>query len=268
VSEGILDLLPPPADVRLSYGPDPSHFGDLRLPVGPGPHPLVIYIHGGFWRAHFDLSHAGHPCAALTAAGIATWNVEYRRLGNPGGGWPGTFRDAAMATNQVRLLAKDFPLDLDRTISMGHSAGGHLALWLEGREHIPLDSEIYQSNPFLPGGAVSLAGVVDLHAAWRLRLSGGVVHDLLGGTPEEVPERYAAASPAELLPLGRPHILIHGTADTIVPFEISAGYVDAASAYDDPATLLPLPDVGHFEPIDPRSTVWPQVLAAAQQLLG
>ncbi|HYF64217.1 MAG TPA: alpha/beta hydrolase, partial [Herpetosiphonaceae bacterium] len=124
MSESILSQPAPPADLRLAYGPDPLHFGDLRLPAGPGPHPLVIVVHGGFWRNRYDLEHIGHVCAALTARGLATWSIEYRRIGDPGGGWPGTFLDAGRAADYARELAPRFNLDLERTVSAGHSAGG------------------------------------------------------------------------------------------------------------------------------------------------
>src|SRR5579872_5792979 len=129
----VLETAAPRADARLRYGPDPLHFGDLRLPGGTGPHPVVVMVHGGFWRARFNLEYAGHLCAALAALGIATWNVEYRRLGDTGGGWPGTLLDVAAAADHLRTLAAPYHLDLSRVVAMGHSAGGHLALWLAAR---------------------------------------------------------------------------------------------------------------------------------------
>src|SRR5437762_364288 len=128
----ILSLPPPPADARLAYGGGEFQFGELRVPGGAGPHPALVVIHGGFWRARFDLLHIGHLCAALTAGGVATWSVEYGRLGNPGGGWPGTFQDVAMAAGHLRVIASQYDLDLGRVAAIGHSAGGQLALWLAG----------------------------------------------------------------------------------------------------------------------------------------
>jgi acetyl esterase/lipase len=267
-SEDILDLPAPPADHRIPYGDDPLQFGDLRLPAGEGPHPLAIWIHGGFWRARYDLTHAGHACAALAAAGIASWNIEYRRIGNPGGGWPGTFLDVAAAADHIRRLAERYPLDLSRAIVSGHSAGGHLTLWLAGRPRIAPDSPISGPTPLPLRGAVSLAGVTDLRRAWEMRLGGGIVRDLLAGTPDEVPDRYAAASPAEFLPLGIPQFLIHGTEDDSVPYTLSADYCREATARGDQAELITLPSAGHFEPIDPRSAWWPETLRAVQSLLS
>ncbi|GIV95457.1 MAG: hypothetical protein KatS3mg057_0114 [Herpetosiphonaceae bacterium] len=259
---------PAPAGAkRIAYGRMALQFGDLRLPAGGGPFPVVIMIHGGFWRSAYDLEHTGHLCAALTDAGVATWNIEYRRVGNPGGGWPGTFFDVALATDFVRELARSYPLDLSRVVVAGHSAGGHLALWVAGRQRIPATSPLYCVDPLPLHGVVSLAGVSDLLAAWQLNLSSGAVRDLLGGAPERVPERYAEASPAALLPLGVRQALIHGTLDDTVPFSLSKSYSDAAAAQGDPVTLLPLPGAGHFEPIDPSSQEWPLVRECILHLL-
>ena len=133
-SEEILTLPPPPADARLAYGTDPHQFGDVRLPKTKGPFPIVMTIHGGYWRAKYDLAHIGHLCAALTAKGIATWNIEYRRVGNPGGGWPGTFEDIRNAYRYLPLITKRYDLDSNKVLVMGHSAGGQLALCLAAHE--------------------------------------------------------------------------------------------------------------------------------------
>src|SRR5262249_49354975 len=162
---------------------------------------------GGFWRAKYDLSYIRPVCEALAAAGLATWNIEYRRIGHDGGGWPGTFDDVAAAVDCLASIAAEFNLDLGHVITIGHSAGGHLAFWLA-------------SEKKWLKGAIALAGVVDLRRAWELRLSSTVVADFLGGTPHEVPDRYAFASPIERLPLGIPQMLFHGTEDSSVPLEI------------------------------------------------
>lgn len=130
-----------PADARVTYGADPLQFGDLRLPSGKGPFPVAVVIHGGCWVSTFaTLQNTAAMADALRDAGIATWNVEYRRLDNPGGGWPGTFTDVGIAADHVRVLAKTYPLDLSRVLAVGHSAGGHLALWLAGRSAAPPSS--------------------------------------------------------------------------------------------------------------------------------
>lgn len=268
MSEDILERQLPDTGQRVAYGDGPQQFGDLRMPAGRGPYPVVIGLHGGYWRARYDLEHFGHVCSALTAAGIATWNIEYRRTGEPGGGWPGTFQDVGAAADFLRILAPRLNLNLDRVLTVGHSAGGHLALWIAGRRNIPVESPIYTADPLPLAGAVSLAGVVDLRRTWTLGLSEGAANLLMGGSPSEYPDRYAAGSPYDLLPLGIRQFLLHGTADDSVPFEMSERYVRRATAKGESATLLTLPDVGHFELIDPATSVWPTVLSVVTALLG
>lgn len=246
----ILDRPPPPADRRIPYGSGPQQFGDLRLPAGPGPHPVAIVLHGGFWRAQYDLLHIGHLCAALTVRGIATWSLEYRRVGQPGGGWPGTFEDVKSGAAMLSQLPE---LDPQRAISIGHSAGGHLALYLAAERVVR--------------GAVSLAGVADLHGGAQRNLGNGAVQDFMGGSPDELAEEYAIASPKARLPLGRPQVLIHGELDDIVPIELVREYADAAAAAGDPVTLHALPGTGHFAVIDPTSRAWVTVEAAVVELL-
>jgi acetyl esterase/lipase len=174
-SENVLTLPPPPADAHLSYGSDANQFGELRLPKTEGPFAVVLNIHGGFWRAKYDFKHAGHLCAALTAKGIATWNVEYRRVGNPGGGWPGTFEDIVSAHRFLPQIAKRYNLDPSKVVIMGHSAGGQLALCLAAHE--PSVKRV-----------VSLAGILDLEEAFNEHLSNDAVVEFLGGTPKQVAE--------------------------------------------------------------------------------
>lgn len=263
----ILDLPAPPADARITYGPGEYHFADLRVPPGAGPFPVVIGIHGGYWRARYGLDYFGHVCAALTASGTATWNIEYRRLGNPGGGWPGTFEDVACAADALRTVATSYPLDLTRIYAAGHSAGGQLALWLAGRHRIAVDSPLYNRDPVPLAGAASLAGVTDLRRGYDLHLSDGVIATLLGGSPVAYSDRYAAVSPLDLLPLGVRQLLITGDADTHVPPELTQRYYAAARAIGDPVELLILPGADHFEPVDPRSGEWPMVAEAIHRLI-
>lgn len=258
--EAILFLAPPAADLRVTYGPDPSQFGDLRLPAGEGKHPVIVVIHGGFWRAQYGLEHTGRLCAAITARGYATWCIEYRRLGNPGGGFPGTFLDVARAIDYLRELAPKHSLDLTRVGTLGHSAGGHLALWAAARHRIRKASPLYTDDPLIICAAISLAGVCDLRRASALGLSGGVTEELVGGAPAQVPGRYAVASPIELIPINRREFLLHGTEDSVVPLEISERFYDAARARGEDVTLIQFPQTGHFELIDPESSAWPQVL--------
>lgn len=265
----IFNTQPPKADVRLPYGPDPLHFGDLRLPSGSsGPHPVVMVVHGGFWRNRYDLEFMGFFCAHLTERGYATWNIEYRRIGDDGGAWPGTFLDVARATNYLRELAPTYNLDLNRTVATGHSAGGHLVCWLAARSRIPANDPLYTANPFPLKAVISLAGVLNLREAWELKLSNLVVQDLMDGSPDQFPERYATASPSELLPTGVPQALIHGTADKIVPYEISKHYYSKAIALGEQAKLVALPGADHFEVIDPKSKEWPIIVAELENGLN
>lgn len=251
-----------PSVQRLRYGETPEQFGDLYLPVGSGSHPLLVFIHGGYWRALYDLEHAHPLCRELARAGLAVWNVEYRRVGNPGGGWPGTFADVLAALGHVRQLALDYPLELSRVTLMGHSAGGHLALWAAAARRIPAGHPLHDGNPLPLRRVVALAAVSDLRLAWDWQLSSGAVAELLGGDPQQAAEAYALASPIGLLPLGVPQVLLHGDADEAVPYAFSQRYHVAARAAGDDCTLVTLPGTGHFELIDPHSNAWPHVLSA------
>lgn len=264
----ILDLPAPAPDFVLPYGPNPLQFGELRLPRGPGPHPVAIAIHGGFWRAAYDLAHLGHLCAALAAEGIATWSLEYRRIGHAGGAFPGTFTDVATGADHIRRISRDHHLDLSRAVAIGHSAGGQLALWLAGRARLPRSSGIWTPDPLALRGVVSLAGVSDLPRAFELNLGDGVVGSLLGGTPAQVPQRYAEASPRALLPFGIRIALVHGADDDIVPASMSGEFIRAARTAGDDATLELLQDTGHFELIDPRTPQWATVLRSVRAALS
>ncbi|HKC01273.1 MAG TPA: alpha/beta hydrolase [Terriglobales bacterium] len=245
-AEDILSRPQPPPDQRVAYGADPNRFLEVRLPRTKGPHSVLLNIHGGFWRAKYDLAHAGHLCEALRAAGIATFNIEYRRVGNPGGGWPGTFEDIRSAYRFVQQERSRFHLDLDRLVVMGHSAGGQLALCLAAHE-----TSLRR--------AISLAGVVDLKKAFALHLSHDAVAEFLGGKPDAVPEHYREADPTEL---GIPHArqwLLHGSEDDTVPPEFSRDYVMQKRKAGESAELLEISHAGHFDLIDPASEAFKQV---------
>lgn len=265
----ILTRIPPSKGVRISYGEDSHQFAELRFPKGDGPFPLLFVIHGGWWSAAFDLTHISHLCARLTSYGIVTCSLEYRKVGDAGGGWPGTFLDVANAIEYFREReARDSRVDIRRAAVLGHSAGGHLALWLGGKDHIPKSSALYSGKNRWLSAVISLAGVGDLAAAWDQRLGGGAVGRLLGGDPAQFPDRYAAASPVELLPMGLKQVLIHGTDDGLVPASQSQGFAQKARAAGDEPLLVPLEGVGHFELIDPESRKWDVVARATKETLG
>jgi len=277
-TRGPLDLANapvPPGARRIAYGTDPLQFGELRVPSTKGPHPVAIVVHGGCWLAKLGtmderavaIDNMRPLASALTDAGIATWNIEYRRLGHTGGGWPGSFQDVANAADFVRTLAKAHQLDLMRVVAIGHSSGGHFAMWLAARTKLPRASELYTANPLTLAGVVNLDGPADLKAtlAVQQRICGSpVITDLIGGAPDERPERYRAASPIELLPIGVRQEFFAGRmfGAQVAPYEAATQKAGDAMR----PTLLP--DAGHFVFIDPQSDVWPQVLAAVQRLLA
>ncbi len=254
-SVAILTAQPPPdADVRLAYGDSPLQFGDLRLPAGEGPHPLVVIVHGGYWQAIYNLIHAGHLCVDLADHGIATWNVEYRRIGDPGGGFPGTIDDVAAAFAFVNELGRWYPLDLDRLAVFGHSAGGHLALLAGERSGLRLRA------------VLSAAGVVDLHETHRRGDDKGLIVRLLGGEPDELPDRWREASPRQRLPLGVRQVLAVGTAD--VHCEPNESYADAAREAGDEVELVTFDGAGHFELVDPAAVEWKVLRGRLEALLA
>ena len=250
---------------RYDYGPDPSQFGELYLPRSGGPFPVIVVIHGGFWRSAYDLS-LGTPLAEdLAGRGYAAWNLEYRRLGN-GGGWPTTLQDVADGIDLLAVLAADgSPLDVSRVATLGHSAGGHLAVWAAARPGLPAGAP--GADPAVrPSGALAQAGVLDLHRAADEELGGGATQELLGGGPDEVPDRYAVASPVERVPLGVPVVCVHGRGDTNVPLSQSERYARAATAAGDSVEVVEV-EGDHFVVIDVNSEAWTTIVAKLPGLL-
>ncbi len=251
--------LPPPGE-RIAYGAGPQQFGELRLPKGDGPFPVIVLVHGGCWMAEFDYVYMTRLAAWFVDHGFATWTIEFRRVGDPGGGWPGTFLGVASATERQKALSRDHPLDLTRVYAAGHSAGGQLALWLAARKKLSTESELFLKDPISIRGVLGLAAVTDL-AQYRIGPPGSChssVDLLLGGAPEKVPQRYAETSPRQLLPLGVPQIFIQGQRDPIVDPASVRKYVEAAKKSGDRATILPLPTAGHFETSVPLPLTTPQ----------
>ncbi|HEX9185602.1 MAG TPA: alpha/beta hydrolase [Vicinamibacteria bacterium] len=265
--QDLLALPQPPAHHTIAYGKAPQQVAELRLPEGPGPHPVVILVHGGCWQAPWGFDHLRSLAAALTAEGHATWSLEYRRLGDPGGGWPGTFEDVAGGADHLREAAKAHPLDLGRVVAVGHSAGGHLALWLAGRHRLPAGSALRTAAPLPLRGVVALAGIGDLRAGAEGRVCGDAIPQLLGGPPDAAADRVRQASPIELLPLGVPQRLICGAHDAIVPIEHARAYEAAARSAGDAVFVRVVEGAGHFELVDPGSVAFPAVRDAVTALL-
>ncbi len=272
----LLDRTPPPADHRIHYGPGPLQFGDLRLPVlAPGKRaPTVMFLHGGWWKSLYGLEYGGHLCAALKSRGIASWSIEYRRVGDDGGGFPGTFQDVAAGYDHLTALARQYPLNLGRLVLLGHSAGGQLAFWLAGRPHIPPASPIAKPAPALAmHGLIGLAGAVDLRLTIELAGWFTFAHDrdeviaFLGGSPAEVPDRYRAGNPGELLPLNVPQILIQGTDDDQIPLQLPQRWAERGRRMGEHVAVEIIPGADHFDIVDPQSNAWPQVQAAIERML-
>jgi acetyl esterase/lipase len=258
----VLNWPSPPPDFTVAYGDEPDQVADVRLPpVGVPTRPLVIFLHGGFWRAGYDRAHAGLLAADLAGRGYPVVCLEYRRIGQPGGGWPGTFDDVATGVAVIpELLARALVERGNRAqgaafgppILAGHSAGGQLALWAASR--VPTR------------GVLALAPVADLARGYALGLGGGAVAALLGGDPAAVPDRYAAADPAVLEPPPTPTIVVHGAEDDRVPVALGRDYVAAARARGGNVRLVELAGVEHFAVIRPGSPAWPAVLTALADL--
>lgn len=238
---------------RHRYGRARSQFGELFLPAGGGAVPVAVVLHGGFWRAQYGRKLMRPLCADLAARGWAAFNVEYRRLGRlSGGGYPRTLEDVAAAVDHLADLPKPKEcLALFKVVAVGHSAGGHLAAWLATRPQPRVRVT----------AVVAQAGVVDLRLGAELGLSRGVVHRFVGATPAQAPDRYAAASPAERLPLGVPILLTHGGRDEVVPPAMSERFAAAARAAGDDVALAIEPDEGHFGHLDPGNPLWRSVTA-------
>ncbi|MEB8434217.1 alpha/beta hydrolase [Cocleimonas sp. KMM 6892] len=264
-----INLKPVAADKRLTYGDDPEQFGDLYLPKqSEKPVPVIVLLHGGCWRAAHSLLQLGELCRSITGLGYAVWNLEYRRLGN-GGGWPTTFTDVAKGTDYLTSIATEYSLDLTQVITMGHSAGGHLALWLANRTKLTTDSELYTHNPLNVSAVISLAGIPDLESGVTENICRGACQELMGGLPEEYPERYQQGSPHHLSLSKKgmrdnfPQIHLLGELDPIVPLD----YLKTAlNQQQDQYTLQVIPDIGHFEMVMPDTVSWPYIKRSLEML--
>ena len=208
--DAVMALRAPPPDHKISYGEGPLQFGHLRLPKSPGPHPVVMFVHGGCWLSQYQIGHAAALEQGLADAGYAVWSIEYRRVGDPGGGWPGTFQDVARGADFLRTLAPKYQLDLGRVVASGHSAGGMFALWLASRPRIDRRSELYATDPLSFVGVLALAPAPDLEGLESAGICGKVIDGLMGGSPAEFPDRYRAASPMQLVPIPPKQVLILG----------------------------------------------------------
>jgi acetyl esterase/lipase len=266
-----LALSGPAPDATLRYGAAPSQYAELFLPAGKGPFPVAVLVHGGCWTKEFGgITQLRNMAGALAARGIAVWNVEYRRVDEAGGGYPGTYQDMNAALDLLARTARDHPLDLDRLVAVGHSAGGQLVQWLAARPRIPTTSPLYQAHPVPVRHVVSLGGLADLRREAAL-LKTSCERDIveLAGTPSAArPDVFSDTNAGDLMPNGSRTILITGELDTVSPPRVAHDFAARARAAGDAAEVVILPGASHYDEVAATSGAWPRVLRAIEGALG
>ena len=264
------DLLnrPRPQPTRtIAYGDDPNQVADLWLPAGKGPFPAVVMIHGGCWQAAItNRSYMNYAADDLRKRGIAVWNIEYRAVDQAGGGYPGTFRDVGAAIDRLAIEAPHDGVSMKRLVVVGHSAGGHLALWAAARYKLPKGSPLHWAAPQPIAGVVDIAGIPNLQTDTETACGADVLAKVTGPASKARPDVYADTSPAALLPLGVPQVVIHGAQDVTVPPAIGQAYVQRARAAGDTVSFH-APPGGHVEEVTPGQPAWQDAAAAVQSLL-
>lgn len=255
----------PTAPETRNYGPLPDQVGDILVPDAHGPHPVVVVIHGGFWRESYKRDRIAPLAQDLTSRGWATWNIEYRRVGESGGGFPETFEDVANAIDYLNDLSEECRLDLERTVFLGYSAGGHLAVWA-GNRHVLRRGAPGAEPAVEPMAVVSLAGVMDLEEAHRRDTGNNATEPFIH---ETVPSRYELTSPTAMLPAKRLAMLVHGDNDANVPLDQSLRYVEKARETGDLTPLLAVvPGADHPAVVDLEGEAWKRVVAGLDWLLS
>ncbi len=274
MGEDLLSRVPPKADHRVKYGALDLQFGDLWVPAGEKL-PVVVFVHGGWWKAAYGLEYGGFFCEALKKVGVAVWSLEYRRVGDGGGGWPGTFEDVAAGFDYLQVLGKSYKLDLFRVVVAGHSAGGQLAFWLAGRPHMPETGVLARLRGRAAiRGVVGLAGAVDLRLTIDLAGWFGFAHDkrevetFMGGAPGDVPDRYKAGDPGELVPLNVAQWLVQGTEDDQIPPGLPARWAERGKRMGEAVVVEMIQGADHFDVVDPESRGWAIVLGVIRKALG
>ena len=266
-----LALSGPKPDLHIAYGGAPSQFVELFKPAGPGPFPVVILIHGGCWAVHFGgIAQMHNMAGALVKQGIAVWNVEYRRVDEEGGGYPGMYQDVATAVDRLRQEAAAHRLDLARVAAMGHSAGGHLAQWAASRHRLPQSSPAWRGAPLAIPHVISLGGLADLRNEEQL-IKSSCERDMvqLVGLPSAArPDVFSDTSPGELLPSGVRTVLVTGELDTVSPVRAAQDYARRARAAGDAAEVVVLPNASHYDEVAAASPAWPLVYAEIRKALG
>lgn len=261
----------PKGGEKIAYGPAASQFVKLWTPEGPGPHPVAIMLHGGCWQHEVaDLDYMNAAALDLQKRGVAVWDVEYRRVDEAGGGYPGTFQDVAAAIDLLRVEGPRRNLDLKRVVATGHSAGGHLALWAAGRANLPASSPLYKADPLPISAVVSIAGLPDLQGAPEaiaLVCGENIVGRLTGPATPAHADVFADTSPLRLLPLRTPVVMVHGAFDNIAPPWHGSDYRKAARAKGEAAAVVVVPDAGHFELVWPGAPAWDEIASRIQAAL-
>lgn len=244
------------ADARIAYGTEPAQVAELFLPKGAGPHPVVVLIHGGCFLTEYQgLRETSGIAADLAQRGFAVWNLDYRKLGEAGGGYPGTFLDVAAAIDLLRAEAPRRRLDLGQVVAVGHSAGGHLALWAASRHRLPRTSPLWRADPLPIRAVVSVGGIGDLAADGKV--FGGACGPVLARVAP--PQTHPETSPAALLPSGVRTVMVHGEFDHVMPPATGEAYAARARAAGDEAEAITLPGFGHFDPVIPTTAAWERV---------
>ena len=266
-----LALSGPAPTATIAYGSAPSQFAELFRPQGAGPFPVVVLVHGGCWTIEYGgITQMRNVAGALAARGIAVWNVEYRRVDEEGGGYPGTYLDINAALDKLTAEAPRYQLDTTRIVAMGHSAGGQLVQWIAGRARIPPSSPLFQPRPLPVRRIISLGGLADLRGEQSL-IKSSCGRDLvqLTGTPSNTrPDVFADTNAAELMPNGSRTWLITGALDTISPPRAAYAYAARAQSAGDRAEVMILPDASHYDEIAASSPAWKLILPAIETALG
>jgi acetyl esterase/lipase len=267
----LLERPRPAPSATVHYGSDPLQVADVWVPAGEGPHPVVLMVHGGCWQTGIaDRTIMNWIADDLRKRGIAVWNIDYRGVDRPGGGYPGTFQDVAAAADALRTHAADYHLDLRRVIAIGHSAGGHLALWLAGRPRLPAGSLLRTTNPLPIFEVISLGGLPDLEEAARSENGCGndVVVQLTGGVRAGRVDPFTDTSVPRLAPLGLPQVLINGRQDRIIPVAYAEGYARPMRAAGDDVRVRMIDHSGHVELVAPETPAWAAAVEEIRRALG
>ncbi|MGJ7915391.1 alpha/beta hydrolase family protein [Massilia sp. LXY-6] len=265
-----LALKGPVPNATFAYGSAPSQFAELFLPGGPGPFPVAVLVHGGCWTKEFGgITQLRNLAAALAERGIASWNVEYRRVDEAGGGYPGTYQDMNAALAMLAQQAHRYPLDLDRLVAVGHSAGGQLVQWMAGRPRIPASSPLYLPDPLPVRKVVSLGGLADLRREQALIKSScdREIGQLTGAPSDKRPDVFSDTNAGDLLPNGSRTILVTGELDRISPPRVARDFAARARAAGDTAEVVILPGASHYDEVAASSHAWPRVLQAIESAL-